>query len=133
MIDVEAKVYSPIAAALRTAYSGISVSGEYVNAPSSFPAVTIVEQDNYMTLDKLSTSDDEEFATVMYEVNVYSNKSGGKKSECRAIMDTIDKMMYFRNFTRIAMSPVPNLNDATIYRMTARYRAETDGTNFYRR
>jgi hypothetical protein len=133
VIDVEAKVYSPIAAALRTAYSGISVSGEYVNAPSSFPAVTIVEQDNYMTLDKLSTSDDEEFATVMYEVNVYSNKSGGKKSECRAIMDTIDKMMYFRNFTRIAMSPVPNLNDATIYRMTARYRAETDGTNFYRR
>lgn len=133
MIDVEAKVYSPIAAALRTAYSGISVSGEYVNAPSSFPAVTIVEQDNCMTLDKLSTSDDEEFATVMYEVNVYSNKSGGKKSECRAIMDTIDKMMYFRNFTRIAMSPVPNLNDATIYRMTARYRAETDGTNFYRR
>ncbi len=133
MIDVEAKVYSPIAAALRAAYSGISVSGEYVNAPSSFPAVTIVEQDNYMTLDKLSTSDDEEFATVMYEVNVYSNKSGGKKSECRAIMDTIDKMMYFRNFTRIAMSPVPNLNDATIYRMTARYRAETDGTNFYRR
>jgi hypothetical protein len=133
VIDVEAKVYSPIAAALRAAYSGISVSGEYVNAPSSFPAVTIVEQDNYMTLDKLSTSDDEEFATVMYEVNVYSNKSGGKKSECRAIMDTIDKMMYFRNFTRIAMSPVPNLNDATIYRMTARYRAETDGTNFYRR
>jgi hypothetical protein len=133
VINVEAKVYSPIAAALRAAYSGISVSAEYVNAPSSFPDVTIVEQDNYMTLDKLSTSDDEEFATVMYEVNVYSNKSGGKKSECRAIMDTIDKMMYFRNFTRIAMSPVPNLNDATIYRMTARYRAETDGTNFYRR
>lgn len=133
MIDVEAKVYSPIATALRTAYPGISVSGEYVNAPSSFPCATIVEQDNYMTLRNLSTSDDEEFATVMYEVNVYSNKSGGKKSECRAIMNTIDEMMYHRNFTRIAMSPVPNLNDATIYRMTARYRAETDGTNFYRR
>lgn len=68
----------------------------------------------------------------MYEINVYSNKVGTKKSEAKAIMQLIDGMMYERNFTRIALTPVPNLEDATIYRLTARYRAETDGTNIYR-
>ena len=98
-----------------------------------FPHVSIVEQDNYPTLTHLSTSDSEEYATIMYEVNVYSNKSSGKKAQCRSIMKVIDDLMYRRNFTRISLSPVPNLENATIYRLVARYRAETDGVNLYRR
>ena len=109
------------------------MSGEYVKAPSAFPHVSIVEQDNYPTLEHLSTSDKELFATLMYEVNVYSNKSTSKKSQCRNIMKVIDDLMYQRNFTRISLSPIPNLENASIYRLVARYRAETDGTNLYRR
>ena len=133
MIDVENQIYTPIAEALREAFPGIDTSGEYVKAPSAFPHVSIVEQDNYLTLTHLSTSDSEEFATIMYEVNVYSNKSSGKKAQCRSIMKVIDDLMYRRNFTRISLSPVPNLENATIYRLVARYRAETDGVNLYRR
>lgn len=133
MIDVEAKVYTPIAVALRDAFEDIEVKGEYVNAPSKFPFVSIVEADNYPTPSHLDTSETERFVTLMYEVNVYSNKSVGKKSECKEIMAFIDDLMYRMNFTRIALSPVPNMDNATIYRMTARYRAETDGTTLYRR
>lgn len=133
MIDVENQIYTPIAEALRKAFPGIDTSGEYVKAPSTFPHVSIVEQDNYPTLTHLSTSDSEEFSTIMYEVNVYSNKSSGKKAQCRSIMKVIDDLMYRRNFTRISLSPVPNLENATIYRLVARYRAETDGVNLYRR
>lgn len=133
MIDVENQIYTPIAEALREAFPGIDTSGEYVKAPSAFPHVSIVEQDNYPTLTHLSTSDSEEYATIMYEVNVYSNKSSGKKAQCRSIMKVIDDLMYRRNFTRISLSPVPNLENATIYRLVARYRAETDGANLYRR
>lgn len=133
MIDVESQIYTPIAVALREAFPGIDVSGEYVKAPSTFPHVSIVEQDNYPTLEHLSTSDKEQFATLMYEVNVYSNKSTSKKSQCRSIMKVIDDLMYQRNFTRISLSPIPNLENASIYRLVARYRAETDGTNLYRR
>lgn len=133
MIDVEREIYTPIAQALRVAFSGINVSGEYVKAPSSFPHVSIVEQDNYTTAERMDTSDMEKFATLMYEVNVYSDKGTGKKSECRNIMKVIDDMMYARNFTRISLVPVPNLENATIYRLVARYRAETDGTTLYRR
>lgn len=132
MIDIESQVFTPIAQEIRSQFPGSFVTGEYVKAPSKFPHVSIVESDNYMSLNRRDTSDTERYSTVMYEVNVYSNKSTGKKTECRQIMGLIDHMMYARNFTRLSMTPVPNLEDATIYRITARYRAETDGDRLYR-
>ncbi len=132
MIDVESQIYTPIAEALRAAFPGISVSGEYIAAPSKFPYVSIVEQDNYTTAFHMDSSDQERFATLMYEVNVYSNKNPGKKSVCRSVMNAVDKLMYNMNFRRISLSPVPNMENATIYRLVARYRAETDGKTLYR-
>lgn len=132
MIDIESLVFTPIAQAIRQQFEGAYVTGEYVKSPSKFPHASIVESDNYTSLNHRDSGAAEKYATIMYEVNVYSNKTSGKKSECRAILSLIDSMMYERNFTRIAMTPVPNLEDATIYRLTARYRAESDGTNIYR-
>ena len=133
MIDVEAKVYTPVATALRAAFTGIEVSGDYTQTPSAFPFVSMVEADNFTTPSHMDNGDKEKFATIMYEINVYSDKADGKKSECKAIMKVIDDLMYRMNFTRIVLAPVPNQNKPTIYRMTARYRAETDGTTLYRR
>lgn len=133
MIDIEKLVYTPIANALRKHFKGIAVSGEYVNAPPKFPYVSIVEQDNYISTNRLDSSDREKFSTLMYEVNVYSDKAGSKKSVCREIMGVIDEMLYKRNFTRISLSPVPNMENGTIYRLVARYRAETDGETIYRK
>jgi hypothetical protein len=132
MIDIERKVYTPIAETLRKRFPGISVSGEYVNSPAKFPYVSIVEQDNYTTQARLDSGQKERYATVMYEVNVYSDKAGKKKTVCREIMGVIDEMLYGKNFTRISMSPVPNLENGTIYRLVARYKAETDGNTMYR-
>lgn len=133
MIDIERQIYTPIADALRKQFKGISVSGEYVNAPSKFPYVSIIEQDNYPTPAHLDSGNEELFSTVMYEVNVYSDKAGSNKTVCREIMGFIDKMLYAWNFTRISLSPIPNLENGTIYRLNARYRAETDGKTIYRR
>lgn len=132
MIDIENQIYTPIAKALRNKFSGIIVSGEYINAPPDFPYVSIVEQDNYTTQAHMDNGS-VEFSTLMYEVNVYSNKSVGKKAACREIITFIDNLMYSKNFRRISLSPVPNMENATIYRLVARYKAETDGTNLYRR
>lgn len=125
-------MFTPIAQAVRSAYPNSFVTGEYVKAPSKFPHISIVEADNYTSYRHRDTAATEAYSTVMYEINVYSNKTAGKKSEAKAIMDLINSMMCARNFTRISLTPVPNLEDATIYRLTARYRAETDGTNLYR-
>ncbi len=132
MIDIEAAVYTPIAQAVRSQFSGAYVTGEYVRTPAKFPHVSLVEADNYTSMNRRTSAPEEKFSTVMYEVNVYSNKPSGKKSEARAILKLIDGLMYEQNFTRLSMTPVPNLEDSTIYRLTARYRAETDGENLFR-
>jgi hypothetical protein len=59
----------------------------------------------------------------MYEVNVYSNKTKGKKSECKAIAALIDNELATLGFSRTMLQPIPNMDDATIYRMTGRYTA----------
>mgnify|MGYP000021448786 FL=1 len=133
MIDVERMIFTPIAESLRKKFKGVAVSGAYVKSPPDFPYASIVEQDNYTTTINQDSSDTERFATVMYEVNVYSNKAGESKAECRSILSEIDKMLYAMNFTRISMTPVPNMDSASIYRLVARYRAETDGNTLFRR
>ena len=130
MFNIENILFTEIATELRSQFSGIKVSGEYVKSPAGFPFVSIVESDNYMS--HLDNSGTEKYSTVMYEINVYSNKTSGKKAEARSIISVIDEMMYARNFTRLSMSPAPNLEDSTIYRITARYRAETDGDRLFR-
>lgn len=133
MIDIESEIYDPIAKTLRKEFPGINVSGEYVRSPSVFPHVTIEESDNYISQDKLSSSDVEEYSSLLYTVNVYSNKTSGKKAECRKIMTRISELLYAKNFRRISCTPVPNMQNATIYRLVAQFVVETDGTTLYRR
>jgi len=131
MIDCENEVYTRIARVLREKFPGINIAGEYVQAPSGFPHVSITQSDNSVVSERMTGS--AEMAQVMFEINVYSNKTEGKKTECKSIMKVIDDVMFSMNFKRQALTPVPNLEDATIYRLVARYRAMTDGTYFYRR
>ena len=130
MIDPENEVYTKVATVLRTEFQGINISGEYVNAPSSFPHVSFTLSDN--TVVKKYTDDTHEMAHVMFEVNAYSNKKSSKKTECKKIMKKIDDVMFSINFRRTAYTPVPNMENASIYRLTARYEANTDGKYFYR-
>ena len=131
MIDCENEVYTRIARVLRDKFSGINIAGEYVNAPSSFPHVSITQSDNSVVSEQMTGS--AEMAQVMFEINIYSNKADGRKTECKSIAKVIDDVMFKMNFKRIALTPIPNMEDATIYRIVARYRAMTDGKYFYRR
>ena len=131
MIDCENEVYTRIAKVLREKFPGIDIAGEYVNAPSSFPHVSITQSDNNVILEQTTCC--VEMAQIMFEVNVYSNKTEGKKTECKSIMRAIDDLLFSMNFRRMALTPVPNMEDATIYRLVARYRVTSDGKHFYRR
>lgn len=131
MIDCENEVYTRVATVLREKFPGIDIAGDYVKAPSSFPHVSITQSDNAVISGRMTGS--AEMAQVMFEVNVYSNKAEGKKTECKKIIKEINDVLYSMNFRRTAMTPVPNMEDATIYRITARFRVATDGKHFYRR
>lgn len=123
MIDIENDVFSEVAKKVREKFSNIFVTGEYVKSPSSFPCVSLVEIDNATFRNSQTTESQENHVAVSYEVNVYSNKTKGKKAECKEIIAFIDEVLMSLNFTRIMLEPVPNQNDATIYRMLGRYRA----------
>lgn len=122
MIDVEADVFEFVSNSITAEHPGTFVSGEYVEVPASFPAVTIMESDNRV-LNRMRTVKIENAAYVMYECNVYSNKVGGKKSEAKSIADTMDSAFEQLGFTRTFRDQIANLRDATIYRIVSRYEA----------
>lgn len=134
MIDIENAVFDRVSEKVRSQYPDIFMSGEYVKSPSSFPCASIIEMDNSAYEYSQTSSEMENHASVMYEVNVYSNRKKYKKAECKEIMALIDKEMQSMGFSRIMMNPIPNMDDATIYRMVARYRAIVSKDNvIYRR
>lgn len=141
MIDPENQVFNTIYDTLtglvdgsgNPLYPDISISSEYVRVPPSFPHVSATMSDSYVARGEQTTNEAENLTAFMFEINVYSNKQNGKKSECKAIMQVIDELLFGLNMQRTSMTPVPNLEDATIYRLVARYTGATDGKYFHRR
>ena len=123
MIDIENEIFTDIANAVEEQMPKTSLSSEYVKAPPRFPHCSIVEVDNNVLLRTRSSSENENHANVVYEVNVYSNKKNGKKAECRKLFGIIDDRFTRMGFTRMMMNVIPDLYDATIYRMVGRYQA----------
>ena len=121
MLSCENPLFTAIATAFRAQYSGY-ITGEYVPSPPQFPAVSIVEIDNYPYKRTRTNQKMEHQVVAVYEVNVYSNKTKGKKAECKAIAALVDYEFMKRGFERVSLAPIQNMNDATIYRMTGRYR-----------
>lgn len=112
----------------------LTISSEAVNRPASFPHVTIIEKDNATNDGLRSTASTEDYADLMYEVNVYSNASAGKKTQCRTIASFIDEAMQLLGFSRMSLEPMINLDDSSIYRMVGRYRATVSADRtIYRR
>ena len=128
MIDVESKVFQKCADAFRAAYPNGFIAGEYVAQPPKFPAVSVVEMDNNVDERAMDNGNIENAVNVMYQVDVYSNLNKGKKAQAKAIVALIDEVLAKYRFVRTFCNPIQNMNDATIYRMTARYRRRITDT-----
>lgn len=122
MIDIESEVFDDVSKVVRNEYPNVYMTGEYVRVPPSFPCVSLIEADNQIYRNTRDSGHIENHVQVIYEVNVYSNKTKWKKTECKAIISLIDSRMESLGFTRTILTPVPNEQDG-IYRMVGRYRA----------
>lgn len=123
MIDIEDELFRILATKLRAAYPNIYITGDYAIVPPKFPCVSIVEMDNTPYRRTQTQDEMENHAMVMYEVDVFSNKTSGKKSECKAIIALIDEEMLRLGFDRTFLNPLPNQENTTVYRMKGRYVA----------
>ena len=128
MIDVESAVFQKCADAFRAAYPNGYIAGEYVSQPPKFPAVMVVEMDNNVDERAMDNGNIENAVNVMYQVDVFSNLNKGKKAQAKAIVALIDEVLAQYRFVRTFCNPIQNMNDATIYRMTARYRRRITDT-----
>ena len=123
MIDIENEVYSRVVEKVKVSFPDANMAGEYVKSPSSFPHVSLVEMSNIALSSTQTSTEYENHVVVMYEADVYSNKRIGKKTECKEIISVVDAVMLSMGFSRTMSQPIPNMDDATIYRMKARYTA----------
>ena len=136
MVDIEQYIFTQIATALRQAFPDpeIVVTGDAFSAPSRLPACSIVEMDNTTYQRSLDSEQVENHAVLMYQVDAYSDLETGRKEECRKIQKVVDGEFQKIGFVRTYLSPIPNLLDSGLYRVTSRYRAivEPSGTTYRR-
>lgn len=123
MIDYQNEIFSTVASDVRSAHEGTTVTGEYTRSPSAFPTVTLEETENVDVGTLIDSSHEEKFAGLTYRLQVFSNKTGGKKAEARAIFATADEAMRRMGFRRVTYSTTPEIYDSTIYSITATYEA----------
>ena len=122
MIDVEAIIYDRISKSLKDQYPDITVTGELISAPTKFPCVSIIELDN-ATYRKMQTIEKRDnYANLMYQIDIFSNLITGRKSECRNIAVFIDNIMQELGFTRTFLNPIPDGISTSVYRITGRYQ-----------
>lgn len=133
MIDIESDIYNIILSAVQSVSANAFVVSKETRTPSKFPCVSIVEAGNSTLTTTRDSGNSENHAIIMYEVNVYSNKSEGAKSECKSILSAVDTALLNIGFKRTMKRPV-SLDDATKYRLIARYNAIADNNKtIYRR
>lgn len=122
MISLENQVIDAIDKELATAYPSAVVTAGYVRSSSQFPCVQVVEIDTRV-LERASTlSTIEVMATVVIEINFFSNKTSSKKEECKELAAITDDVMENLGFMRTMLSQTPNYEDSTIFRMTGRWQ-----------
>jgi hypothetical protein len=134
MLDFLNEIFTAVATAVRTAHSGVTVTGEYTRKPSKLPAVTLDETENVAVAELEDSSQEENFSALTYRMQVFSNKTSGKKAEARAIFATADQVMRNLGFRRVTYTTTPEIYESTIYSITATYEAviSADGVTYKR-
>lgn len=131
MIDIENILFTAVKTALP---DNVKCGVSYNKTPGQFPFFTLIVEDNKVYEKFIDSAQIENAADIMVEINAYSNKASGKKEECKSIIKKADEVLSGYNLTRTFCRPTPNLEDSTVYRMTARYKAIVDTEhNIYRR
>ena len=133
MIDKEYEVYTRVREKVLEAFPNASIDSSYQPTPSDFPHIAFYQIDEYATPELLDNSLIPKFHTITFEAQVHSNLTKKKNEEAKKIMNVICETMARMNFTLISKTPVPNINDSSIYRLAARFEGTADENSFYRR
>ena len=131
MIDYEVKIFNRVYGSVAPLCANKKfVSTVITEAPTAFPASSLIEMDNTTVQGRQSSTPIENFALITYQFEVYATS----KSECRKVFTAGDDAMLAMNFTRISGQYINMPENLKVFRFVARYEAivDRDG-NLYRR
>ena len=135
MFEIERQIFTTTANAVLGTYAACRVLNSFVYAPESFPCVSIVMSDDGVTSRSRDSSKADNHRDITLTVDVYSNKRDAKKTEAEAIMQIVIDTLLPLNFNMVSCKPYSNINNASIYRLTATFTAtvDKDGTIYTRK
>ena len=127
MIDFSNEIFNTVATSLRSLFTKITVVGEYVEAPSKFPTVTIDEISNVP--EHLDSATKNKYAKVIYRSQVFCNGTG-KRKKAREIFDSLDPKLMELGFVMKTYSTTPSIYNSEVYCITATHEGiiGADGT-----
>lgn len=133
MIDIENEVNTIVYNAVHPYYPTAKFDSILNLTPSEFPCVSVEEVSNAVRESTIDSGSNERHATVVYEINVFTNDATGKKQTAKDIVAKIDSALLSVGFTRMSTSPTA-LAQGTMYRMVVRYGATVSQNHtLYRR
>lgn len=130
MTDIENIIINRIDNALETAGYKDILGSTYQDVPASFPWVFFEQSDSYEHVSEHNSSRTNNHATVVFEADIYSNKTVGAKGECKDILKVIDDEMVSLGFSRTTAQPMRPTSDSYKARTFARYRANVDSNKY---
>ena len=126
MIDYEVNVFDTVYRKVSHLFASGKFVSTYVPSPTAFPAGSLVELTNDTVAKRQSSTPVENFARVMYQLDVYATT----KHEAKSLLSMVDDVMISLGFTRTGGEFLDNATNVNIFRYAARYVAEIgrDGT-----
>lgn len=113
-------------AAVQAVYKNCMVTNATIAAPSKFPCLGVVLSDNGTTQSMRDSSGEDNYHDITLRVDVWSNKTNGKQAEAEGIMNIVRGALLSHNFRQVSCRPTSDINNATVYRLTAEFTATVD-------
>ena len=129
MIDYEVNVFDKVYRKTSSLFAKGKFVSVYNPTPTAYPAGSLVELINRTDRKRQSSTPIENYAVVMYQLDVYALS----KKEARTVYAAVDDEMIGLGFTRTSGDFLDNASNTDVFRYTARYEAEIDREgNIYR-
>ena len=122
MIDYEVNVFDTVYRKVSNLFAKGKFASIYVPSPTAFPAGSLIELTNDTVGKRQSSTPIENFARVMYQLDVYATT----KQEAKSLLSAVDDVMISIGFTRTGGEFLDNVTNVNIFRYAARYVAEID-------
>ena len=122
MIDFEVNIFDRVYRSVSHLFAKGKFVSAYIPDPTAFPCGSLVELTNNTVRKRQSSTPIENYARVMYQLDVYALS----KKEARSLLSAVDDVMIGIGFDKAGGTFEDNASNVDVFRYSARYEAEID-------